>query len=132
VLVTTKGLPGEALQEIPVGGSPNPLSGNGKPQASNIGTVGSGEQRKVSVGNAARILEDAPVMLRREQALPTAEGRSRQRFRRYGVRRARPLARRDWMTLRPLRVAIRARKPCVRARLMRLGWKVRFIVRFPG
>jgi hypothetical protein len=70
-------------------------------------------------------------MLRREQALPTAERRTRQRFRRYGVSRARPLARRDWITLRPFRVAIRARKPWVRARLMRLGWKVRFIFGSP-
>lgn len=38
-----------------------------------------------------------------------------------GVNRARPLARRAFKTLRPLRVAIRARKPWVRARLMRLG-----------
>lgn len=73
VLVTTKGLPGEALQKIPVGGSSNPLAGNGKPQAGDFGTVGAGEQRKVTVGKAARIFEDAPVMLRREQALPTAE-----------------------------------------------------------
>jgi len=38
-----------------------------------------------------------------------------------GERRARPLARRALMTLHPLRVDMRARKPCVRARLRRLG-----------
>jgi hypothetical protein len=42
------------------------------------------------------------------------------------ARRARPLARRALMILRPLFVAMRARKPCVRARLRRLGWKVLF------
>jgi hypothetical protein len=43
----------------------------------------------------------------------------------------RPLARRAFKTFRPLRVAIRARKPWVRARLRRLGWKVRFITDNP-
>jgi hypothetical protein len=38
-----------------------------------------------------------------------------------GVSRARPFARRARITFRPLRVAIRERKPWVRARLMRLG-----------
>jgi hypothetical protein len=38
-----------------------------------------------------------------------------------GARRARPLARLAFRTLRPPRVAIRARKPWVRARLTRLG-----------
>ena len=39
----------------------------------------------------------------------------------YGVRRARPLARRRFRTRRPALVAMRARKPCVRARLILLG-----------
>jgi hypothetical protein len=34
------------------------------------------------------------------------------------------------MIARPLRVAMRARKPCLRARFSRLGWKVRFISLF--
>ena len=42
-------------------------------------------------------------------------------------RRLRPLARRALRMARPLRVAMRARKPCRRARFKRLGWKVRFI-----
>lgn len=37
------------------------------------------------------------------------------------VRRQRPLARRDFSTRRPLRVAIRFMKPCVRSRGIRLG-----------
>ena len=32
------------------------------------------------------------------------------------------------MTLRPFRVAMRARNPCVRLRLITLGWNVRFMV----
>jgi hypothetical protein len=42
-------------------------------------------------------------------------------------RRLRPLARRALMTACPARVAIRARKPCLRARFRQLGWNVRFI-----
>lgn len=49
-----------------------------------------------------------------------------------GIRRARPLARRELRTFRPFLVALRARKPWVRARLMRLGWKVRFMLGAPG
>lgn len=45
----------------------------------------------------------------------------------YGQRRLRPLARRADRILRPSAVAIRARKPWVRARLRLLGWKVRFM-----
>ena len=47
---------------------------------------------------------------RRERSLPV-----------YGVNRARPLARRRLMTRRPALVAMRARKPWVRARLILLG-----------
>jgi hypothetical protein len=45
----------------------------------------------------------------------------------YGESCARPFARRRFRITRPAFVAIRARKPCVRARLIRLGWNVRFI-----
>lgn len=44
------------------------------------------------------------------------------------VRRLRPLARRALSTRRPFFVAIRARKPCLLARLRRWGWYVRFIL----
>ena len=45
----------------------------------------------------------------------------------YGIRRARPLARRRASTRRPPLVAIRARKPWVRLRRRVCGWKVRFM-----
>lgn len=45
----------------------------------------------------------------------------------YGVSCARPFARRRLSTRRPALVAMRARKPWVRARLILLGWKVRFM-----
>ena len=40
----------------------------------------------------------------------------------HGVSRLRPLRRRRLMICRPLRVRMRARNPCVRARLRFLGW----------
>ena len=43
------------------------------------------------------------------------------------VSRLRPFARRRFRTMRPFLVLIRTRKPCVRRRLRRLGWNVRFI-----
>ena len=46
-------------------------------------------------------------------------------------RRTRPFARRAVSTLRPPRVDIRTRKPCVRAYFSRLGWKVLFIYPIP-
>lgn len=49
----------------------------------------------------------------------------------YGVSCARPFARRRLMTRRPALVAIRARKPCVRARFNLLGWNVRFMCLLP-
>lgn len=42
----------------------------------------------------------------------------------YGQRRARPLARRAFNTLRPFLVAMRARNPWVRLRFLTLGWNV--------
>ena len=46
----------------------------------------------------------------------------------YALSFLRPRARRARSTLRPPGVALRAKKPCRRARTRLLGWKVRFIV----
>ena len=43
------------------------------------------------------------------------------------ARRLRPFARRRFKMARPDLVFIRSRKPCLRRRLIRLGWNVRFI-----
>jgi hypothetical protein len=48
-----------------------------------------------------------------------------------GAKRTRPFARRALKTRLPFLVALRARKPCVLARLRRLGWKVRFMIAAP-
>ena len=102
----------------------------GKAEARLTPAILESQQDKAAVAGASRPLEDAAIVTRAEK--PSGAGKARGSGARpdnlaQGVRRARPLARRALMILRPLRVAIRARKPWVRARLIRLGWKVRFI-----
>jgi len=48
------------------------------------------------------------------------------------ARRLRPFARRRFRIWRPFFVAMRARKPCVRLRLILLGWYVRFVAMIPN
>jgi hypothetical protein len=43
------------------------------------------------------------------------------------LKRKRPFARRRFSTKRPFLVAMRARKPCLRLRLILLGWNVLFM-----
>jgi hypothetical protein len=50
----------------------------------------------------------------------------------FGESSARPFARRRFNTWRPAFVAIRALKPCVRARFRLLGWNVRFMSLTPA
>ena len=64
----------------------------------------------------------------RDTVPPCATARTRSRESAHQAeRRFLPLARRALITARPARVAMRARKPCLRARFRRLGWNVRFI-----
>jgi len=66
------------------------------------------------------VISGEPVALAVRQSWIVARRRSR-RPKGYGVNRARPFARRRLRTRRPAFVAMRARKPCVRARLILLG-----------
>ncbi len=50
----------------------------------------------------------------------------------FGESNALPFARRRFNTWRPAFVAIRALKPCVRARFRLLGWNVRFMSLTPA
>src|SRR4051794_5703582 len=65
-----------------------------------------------------------PLELRAARQAPAPRGPPATRALRHGqtVSRLRPLSRRRLSTTRPARVAMRARKPCVRARLRFLGW----------
>lgn len=96
--------------------------------------VGPYQDREVAVTIAPRTGENRPELSGSGQPglarKPRVHGAT-SHIGAQGVSRARPLARRRASTLRPLRVAIRARKPCVRLRLMTLGWNVRFMAVVP-
>ena len=100
-----------------------------RPSARIAQRVGRGVDGKEVVEHAQTPWYRRRRNLRSEQALSGAKP-SAGRFApdmgaagsRYGIRRLRPLARRRARTLRPSAVAMRARKPCVRTRLILLGW----------
>lgn len=94
-----------------------------------------GEDREAGASETLGSCEDALVVFGVSQTELGGEASLRGSGRRaevpclvQGVRRTRPFARRAARTLRPLRVAFRARNPWVRARFSRLGWKVLFMV----
>jgi len=66
------------------------------------------------------VIFSEPVALAARQSCFDARRRGG-RWAGYGVNRTRPLARRRFKMSRPAFVAMRARKPCVRARLILLG-----------
>jgi hypothetical protein len=72
--------------------------------------------------DATALLTNGAKITVAPQALPGAETHDQ-----TTVRRLRPLRRREAMTLRPPRVALRARKPILRARFLRCGRNVGFI-----
>jgi hypothetical protein len=73
------------------------------------------DQEAVGVG-AALAIDALEIAAARQAAAPARLAG------RHGVSRLRPLRRRRLMIWRPLRVRMRARNPCVRARLRFLGW----------
>jgi hypothetical protein len=73
------------------------------------------DQEAVGVG-AALAIDALEVATARQAATPSPLAG------RHGVSRLRPLRRRRLMIWRPLRVRMRARNPCVRARLRFFGW----------
>lgn len=79
------------------------------------------------VPGATGVLEYAPVLFWLIQPAAARVTRARQNVV-YALRRLRPLARRALITARPPGVAMRARKPWVRLRLIMLGWNVLFMV----
>lgn len=111
------------------------LAGNGRSQTRQGGAVAppvADEHKKMlRVETPSRLvagrIDDAPDNAVRPRPCAAravfARGGMRQRtsFHNQALRRLRPLARRRRSTARPLGVAMRARKPCVRARLILLG-----------
>jgi hypothetical protein len=123
-----KAFPHDPLEAVAVHGPGRTPLRDGESQTCLASAVLASQQDKAAVAGASRRLEDAAVVAR--AAKPGGGGKgpgARPDNPAQGARRALPLARRALMILRPLRVCIRARKPWVRARLIRLGWKVLFI-----
>jgi hypothetical protein len=110
-----------ALHRIPLYGASD-LAAHRDPEANLLAIIirvaareGVEDQEAVGMGPPFAI-DAIEIAAARQAATPTPLAG------RHGVSRLRPLRRRRLMIWRPLRVRMRARNPCVRARLRFLGW----------
>lgn len=105
---------GDAFQPISVDAPWGALPGDRQSQASRPATIGAGEHGEILVCRSGRLRKHMAEVTGpsktgvRRQAITVASERVPVN---QDVSRARPLARRDFNTLRPFRVAILARKP---------------------
>ena len=135
VLIQPKALTCEPLDAIACHGGAEGARCDGQSQPRATGLIGDNGQTEVGVGYPLATLPYGAKLGRLMQALARLERQpgchlgivSRSCAMRQGQRRLRPFARRRASNRRPLLVAIRARKPWVRARCKLLGLKVRFI-----
>lgn len=138
VLVQAKGFSRQALDAVARHGTTESAGRNRQSQARIIFMIGQNRQTEVRVGQFSAALPYRAKFSRLVQTLSRLERQPlnqmgiarRSCAGRQGQRRLRPFARRRASKRRPLLVAIRARKPWVRARCKLLGLKVRFIKRF--
>jgi hypothetical protein len=131
VWLLPEGFAGQPLQAIAIDGALGGSAGDRKPQSRHADSARTRKHREEAVARPHGLGEYSTELSRCIEASRERE-RSIRRQRRakpidQGVNRARPLARLAFRTLRPPRVAIRARKPCVRLRRKLLGWNVLFI-----
>lgn len=144
--LSAEALAHQALEAVTIHGPAGALLGDGQTQARVPFGIRPRQHGEVGIDGPAGGLEDPLKLGLTEEAVAAAEalvGRDLREVRvraqagirarvlspparsralgQRGVSRARPLARRACKTLRPLRVALRARKPWVLARLRRLG-----------
>jgi hypothetical protein len=134
MLVQTERFPREALNAIARDGGAEGARCNRQAQSRMTFIVGQHRQTEVGVGQSSTALPYGAKFGRLVQTLarleiqPIGWRRDCKKVRRnQGQRSLRPFARRRASNRRPLLVAMRARKPCVRARCKLLGLKVRFI-----
>src|SRR5688572_3153881 len=127
VLVATIELAQAALGSGAVDGVADGDAGSHHPDASGTGRFRGGadppRELKGPAVHAAALFADSAKFNRAPQALAGAQA-----HRQTTVRRLRPFLRRAARTLRPPRVALRARKPILRARFLRCGRNVGCIV----
>jgi hypothetical protein len=120
--VTAKNLSNQSFSAISDNGAPQ-LSGDRYAQASYRALVRKQKHRGITPVNPAAALVHALELRASPNPLIAAE--ARQNYSELTVRRLRPFARRRLSTRRPFFVAMRTRKPCVRARWRVFGWNVR-------
>lgn len=131
-LVVTEALADQPLDTVACHGGPGMLACDGQAEPGSTCVVRPREHREAVVDGAGGAAEDPVEIAAREQPGAFRKTGRRCRWRRrQTVSRARPLARRALITLRPPRVRMRARKPWSRFRFRLLGWKVRFISQAP-
>jgi len=130
ILVQSKGLANQTFQSIASNRKPDAFFADYQSQARVLEFIGACKEQDVLARNlGGRGVEDGFELSGSQQTLFPTEVSTHHPFRlSQTVRRLRPLARRRDKTWRPFLVAIRARKPWVRARLRVLGWKVRFMM----
>jgi hypothetical protein len=134
MLVQTKGFPRQALDAVARYGAAEGTCCNRQAQSWMTFIVGQNRQTKEGVGQSFAALPYGAKLGRLVQTLARLELQPidglwdcKKVRRNQGQRSLRPFARRRASNRRPLLVAMRARKPCVRARCKLLGLKVRFI-----
>ena len=132
VLVQAKRFSGQALDPVAGDRVAAGRRRDRQPQARMSFVIGEHRQAKISIGKTPASLPDFAKFGRLVQSLARLELQFTDRIEQpasnaQGQRRLRPFARRRASNCRPLLVAMRARKPWVRARCKLLGLKVRFI-----
>ena len=119
-----KALSRDPFESIAIDRTAGAFFGDGQTETRLIEAIGTIEYDETLTTGSIRVGEDALELTRLGQASfasKSLSGVAGSFQGAQGIRRARPLARRALRTLRPLRVALRARKPWVRARFRRLG-----------
>lgn len=133
ILVLAKRFPNDPLYPVSTGRPAAVFFRYRKPQPSELEIVSTAQYGKPVVATSRGFVED--TIERRSIEQPVVFRKPVRRFAfqwndlpavataacNYGVSFARPLARRRFSTRRPALVAMRARKPCVRARFSLLG-----------
>lgn len=116
LLMKSKALAGDTFQAISVNGLTGAFLGDSQPQTTTHAAIGSSEYGEKSVCRLHGIRKNGSVAAGIQEAGTPRKSLGPSVFRRFilpvqRAKRARPLARRALRTLRPLRVAERARKP---------------------
>lgn len=114
-------LANQALDSVAINGAPQLFLGDRQTEPGALPPIRPREHRKHGIAAADWLLEHALEGACFQKAGGARKPLRRQGAQDQGVRRTRPLARRALITLRPPKVAMRARKPWVRARFRVLG-----------